>query len=675
MSKTKSLKDKPMSTNQEFRIINIVPLIGTYKNEIIADILYLHRECGVSDVAFMMPLGPEEQNPTMEKAMHLCELFLSMRELLIGFELRVGILIQSTMGHGAVSKSGFKRRVNAKGTTTASMCPLDPGFKEYIRKSVEIVASTKPDFLIVDDDFRLANYGASGCYCELHLDALEKATGRKFECEELLKELENDKSLRKQWDDVRLESLIALAREIRAGIDSTDPSLPCGFCICDAGGMELHFAHKIVETLAGGTPQFVRINTAWYYNSDPKSLLSIIYWTSAQTKIMKDIPEILAESDTFMHNRYYTSAKSLNTQIVFSILHGCTGLKLWVSRTHEFQPESGEAYRKIIKDNIAAYRKLRGLVSYVTWDGPTTPLPQEVSEIPAHGSPARNGNWTYAVLSRMGIPSTVGSNPQAHVTMLSGPECDLFSDAEIKEFLTKGLLLDGQAAIKLCKRGMGDFIGVDADSPECWNCSFEQMNGNLINGIANGKRIAIASLVSGSAARLIPNSQKAQTLSTLYWIPFYMSRNETEVGAGLVLYENKLGGRVAVYASTIGSTPFMDENRREQLINVLGWLNCMHLPIVAVSDIEIYAMHGTIDKKAGGGELLALFNLNMDSLDKLRLRFGTASVSSIEKLGNNGNWRHLKWRNVSSSDIIVETQLNSIVPLILRIQRKPPTNP
>lgn len=658
-----------MSTEQHLRVINIVPLLESHKTEIETDILNLQQECGITDVAFIMPFMPEEKMASLAKAKRLRVIFLAMREALNSSGVNVGILIQSTMGHGMASESDFTRSVNAKGLITASICPLAPGFKEYIHDSIEIAASAKPDFMLVDDDFRLANYGAPGCYCEHHMAAFAQVIGRRLTREELLSALRSDKLLRKRWDDFRLESLLAIAREIREGIDNTDPKLPCGFCICDAGGMELHFAHRIAAVLAGDNQPFIRVNTAWYWNSDPKSLLNKVYWTSAQMAIMKDIPEILAESDTYPQNRYYTSSKALDTQIIFSILHGCTGLKLWISRTNEYQPENGIAYRKILRENLGLYRELRNIIPHVTWDGPVTPLPTDIADIPDAVNPVRNMNWTCAVMGRMGIPATVGYGSATQVTMLTGPECDLFSDDEIRTLLAHGVLLDGQAALKLCRRGMSSLIGVEADLPNDWKCSFERMNDNVINGLASGKCIAIAALANGTAVRLAPNSPLTQILSTLYWQPFYQSPEEFEAGAGITLFENSLGGRVAVYAAAIGDTPFMDENRRRQLVNVLEWLNSAPLPAVVVSDIDIYAMHGIIDTDIGGGELLALFDLNLDSLDCLKLRLNGKPAILIEKLSSKGVWQPLEWRNVSDDELIVETRIDSVTPLIIRIQR------
>jgi hypothetical protein len=252
--------------------------------------------------------------------------------------------------------------------------------------------------------------------------------------------------------------------------------------------------------------------------------------------------------------------------------------------------------------------------------------------------------------------------------MLAGSETERFSDDELKGFLSKSVLLDGAAAANLSRRGLSDFIGVSADSPEDWMVNVETINGDAINGKACAREIVISSLISGQAFRLIPDAgTNARILSGIGSRPFYMSPEKDDMGPGLVLFENSLGGRVATFASALGFTPFMNETRREQLFGVLGWLNRKHLPAVVDSDVDVFIMHGEIDSSAGVGELLAVFNLNMDSLDCLTLRLGGAEPSEILMLKDDGTWGRCLWRKTNDSSLIIETRLDSAVPVILKI--------
>jgi hypothetical protein len=346
---------------------------------------------------------------------------------------------------------------------------------------------------------------------------------------------------------------------------------------------------------------------------------------------------------------------------------------LWVTRLREYEPDSGLAYREVLQSNIKRYAELRRLYLSVRWDEPATPLPDQPASI---WNPANLGkqrfvkNWTAGVVGHMGIPCRVtsGAGVDAQTLMLTGPEVAFFTDAELKSFLGRGLLLDGPAAAQLGKRGFAEFVGVNADSPAGWRASFERMSQHPTNGKSSGKLINIAALLPGSAVRLMPRGPGVQTLSHLYRSPSYLSPEAELVGAGLILFENPLGGRVAVFAATMGFTPFMNEVRREQLIQVLGWLNRGPLPVVVVSDVDIYARHGVIAPAEGGGELLCVFNLNMDALPELRLRVGRPGIKEISSLEGDGTWRKLTWQPDTGAELIVQARLETMQPLILRLQ-------
>lgn len=665
--------DSPAASAAPFRIMNVTPLLVDHKAEIIADLRRLQRTCGVTDVAFMLPLHPEEASSSLAKPQRLRDLFLEMREPLRGSGLRVGILLQSLIGHGTPTDAKFQRITTPDGTAKNSFCPLDPDFKDYIRQAVATVAATRPAFLLVDDDVRLS-HGDFGCFCPLHLAELNRVAAGQFTRESLMQTLRREdaegRRLAAAWERVRLSSLASLAQEIRTAIDAVDPDLPCGFC---ASG-EISATVPLARILAGRNPPFIRIHNSWYLENDGRGLMDRVYWMAAQLEYYREVPELLSESDTYPQNRYCTPARALDGQMTLSLLYGTTGAKLWVTRLREYEPDSGLAYREVLQGNVKRYAELRRLYPAVRWDEPATPLPGQPASI---WNPANLGkqrfvkNWTAGVVGHLGIPCRVTSGAAADATtlMLTGPEVAFFTDAELKSFLSRGLLLDGPAAAQLGKRGFAEFVGVNADSPAGWRASFERMGEHPTNGKSSGKLINIAALLPGSAVRLTPRGPGVQTLSSLYRSPSYLSAEAELVGAGLTLFENQLGGRVAVFAAAVGFTPFMNEVRREQLIHVLGWLNRGPLPVVVVSDVDVYARHGVLDPAEGGGELLCVFNLNMDALPELRLRVGRPGIKEISRLEGDGTWRKLAWQPASGFELIVQTPLETMLPLILRLRR------
>jgi hypothetical protein len=84
--------------------------------------------------------------------------------------------------------------------------------------------------------------------------------------------------------------------------------------------------------------------------------------------------------------------------------------------------------------------------------------------------------------------------------------------------------------------------------------------------------------------------------------------------------------------------------------------------------------HGKIGPAVGGGELLAIFNLNMDSLPKLRLRVAGRTVQGIARLEGDGEWSELKWIVEPNGELTVATPVDTMVPVLLRVKVIPGRN-
>ena len=84
--------------------IDIAPLLAGREAEIEADLRRLARETCVDSVAFSCSLHPEG-DPPIDKAAAYAPLVAAMKRRLEGSGLRVGVLVQSTMGHGYVPDS------------------------------------------------------------------------------------------------------------------------------------------------------------------------------------------------------------------------------------------------------------------------------------------------------------------------------------------------------------------------------------------------------------------------------------------------------------------------------------------------------------------------------------------------------------------------------------------
>ena len=162
------------------RWISVMPLEETDVEGIAADAVAQGNETIVDGVAWITRLCPEG-NPAADLAAQYASVYRKIEpKVRSRSRVRQGILLQSTMGHGGYpgEVSEYQASVKPDGTSVYRMCPLDSRFLDYIARSCRTLAALKPDFFMVDDDTRLVWDGVPGCFCPLHLAALEKATGR-----------------------------------------------------------------------------------------------------------------------------------------------------------------------------------------------------------------------------------------------------------------------------------------------------------------------------------------------------------------------------------------------------------------------------------------------------------------------------------------------------------------
>ena len=141
------------------------------------------------------------------------------------------------------------------------------------------------------------------------------------------------------------------------------------------------------------------------------------------------------------------------------------------------------------------------------------------------------------------------SHRQQKTNAVFGRLAWIFSDDELRELLSGGLLLDAASAEILCQRGFGNEIGVD----------FLGMSGREDDSFSL-ERVACGEC--GVKKGLYFNFNSLPKIGRL--LPFKGAREWTEIlrsdrskfGSGIVAFENKLGGRVVTFASSNpGSVP------------------------------------------------------------------------------------------------------------------------
>lgn len=612
----------------------------------------IREKTGVDEVALSLTLHPEGF-PAIRKPQFYAKLFRQYRKALEGSGVKAGILLQSLIGHGwpgaPVSPEPWQRTVEIGGTTTLRMCPADPGFREYVRQTVTMLAHEKPYAFLVDDDIRLINSGRLECFCPRHLARFNELAGKNFSADELRETVRNARPgdpLLACFEEVRRQSLLEFADLIRGAIDAVDPAIPCGFCTVS---WESPIAGEFAKRLAGRNRPYLRINNALYLEQSAKDFPGKMSYTQMLRKFHAEIPELLDEADTFPQHRYSKSALSMHAHITGAILNGLNGAKLWLTNTRWPDPETAREYEAILARHRNFYPELERTMRKVCLQGPIVPLmPGEGNWHPLKlNSFFYETDWNGSLLGQFGIPARWETLPVRGVRMLAGEDSvAFFTDEELRDLLSGPLLLDGTAALAVAARGFAGELGVTPEKRQ-YRFSYEK-------NCRTGEPVTFMN--DFLSPYLVVNSDKTEVISVLVETPFKGAPEESVVAPGATLFHNRLGGEIAVFARHLKMSPINHQSpgHRRLLLQVLDRLNGTPLPYVVMALQNIYCLHGTMED---GADFLAVFNLNFDPLNSIHIRV-QKPVTEILELTPEGEWKPLKWKQDGESLEIVKRLIN-----------------
>lgn len=642
----------PLKQQNALRFINVAGIFPHGAECMAAEARRIREKTGVDEVALSLTLHPEGF-PAIRKPQFYAKLFRQYRKALEGSGVKAGILLQSLIGHGwpgaPVSPEPWQRTVEIGGTTTLRMCPADPGFREYVRQTVTMLAHEKPYAFLVDDDIRLINSGRLECFCPRHLARFNELAGKNFSADELRETVRNARPgdpLLACFEEVRRQSLLEFADLIRGAIDAVDPAIPCGFCTVS---WESPIAGEFAKRLAGRNRPYLRINNALYLEQSAKDFPGKMSYTQMLRKFHAEIPELLDEADTFPQHRYSKSALSMHAHITGAILNGLNGAKLWLTNTRWPDPETAREYEAILARHRNFYPELERTMRKVCLQGPIVPLmPGEGNWHPLKlNSFFYETDWNGSLLGQFGIPARWETLPVRGVRMLAGEDSvAFFTDEELRDLLSGPLLLDGTAALAVAARGFAGELGVTPEKRQ-YRFSYEK-------NCRTGEPVTFMN--DFVSPYLVVNSDKTEVISVLVETPFKGSPEESVVAPGATLFHNRLGGEIAVFARHLKMSPINHQSpgHRRLLLQVLDRLNGTPLPYVVMELQNIYCLHGTMED---GADFLAVFNLNFDPLNSIHIRVQNP-VTEILELTPEGEWKPLKWKQDGESLEIVKRLIN-----------------
>ena len=529
-------------------------------------------------------------------------------------------------------------------------CPLDPAFAADFCAKIRSVALARPKMICIEDDYTLSwgrGLGSSGaCFCPRHMESFAAHYGKALPPGEIQAAFERrtpaNEPIRRAFAATVRDSLVGLARQVRATVDSVDPSIR--ICLCDTGvcaERDGDALEAMVRAFAGATRPAVRPHGSIYgAETTPASIPGAISHAQFVLERLPDDIETFYESDSYPHNRFYTSAAQLLSLMTGAVAMGTDDFLFYCLQYLDDPLEDtgyADAYRALrprlerlrtfIRERRAHLAGVR-----VCWSGRAMALTRgcggEMRDI------LRSGAY---LLSKMSLPYTMREDAGGP-TLLIGAMPEVMSDDELRTVLSGGVLLDAPAADLVAKRGFGDLLGTDVEMFTNRPPIIRERILPAAGCVRAGKLVnAFYVFVAGTEGTVRSFARLSPRAGTEVWSEFTDAKQELIVPS-MTFAKNRLGGRVAVLATSLvgnRSSGLYNLRKQELLNNLFRRMGADALPVSADGVPGIWLLPNV---SADGREMMVMVNnLSGDVRRDVRLNLGSSwRGATVSRLAPDG---------------------------------------
>ena len=549
--------------------------------------------------------------------------------------------------------SGFAPVEDAFGGRSADnkKCPLDPAFQEdWTSKIRAVVAAAHPRMIAIEDDFTLAwgrGLKGGGCFCGRHLALFAERFGRPLPAAEIAAAFEDrteaNLPVRRAFADTVRESLLVLARKVRAAVDEIDPAVR--ICVCEPGfsaDADGASAEPLARAFAGpGTRPAIRPSGAIYgaqtTPSDVPGALAHAFHTIE--RLPEDV-ETFYEADPYPHNRFFSSAAQLGSLMAGAVFAGARNLFLYCLQYLDdpFEdPGYADEFRRLRPrlEAVRAFNRsrratLRG--ARLVWTSDALALARGH----AGDATAQLPDGAF-LLAKFGIPYTTRADAEGPA-ILAGDVVDALSDEALGRLLSGGLLVDAPAADRLARRGFGRDLGTDV-APAPGRLPVVRERILPAAGLARrGRDVnAFYILPAGTEGTVRSFATLAPHPGTEAWSLFSGVGGEA-VTPSLTVAGNARGGRVAVLATSLAgnrSSGLFNLRKQELWQNLLRRLAPGSIPVTALGAPGIWTLASVSED---GREMMVMAdNLSGDVREGLSFALSDDwTGAAVARLGADG---------------------------------------
>lgn len=543
--------------------------------------------------------------------------------------LTPSMYIKVSMGHYEGYMEGMPSFLKFVGedlkASPAAPCGMDPAWQEYISRVCADCARADFARIYLDDDFRSDNHyqGRAGCFCELHVKATSERCGVQLTAESLRNHVcgnsEEDLRIRQAWMDVNFENQLQTGRMVEAAVHAMDPDVQLGLMCCSnaSSSYQGRDLPKLLQNFAGeGRAMLARPAGGAYSDTLLSGVCSMYLGTACSLAAIPGELFAMSEVDSYPRTVMSKSVRQTDLHIQLHALTGCGQATLNLFDHFETPFHYCQEYTDMLRDRRGLYDQVQALRK--------DRCPKGVHFLWDWGISRRIDNRTHTVrglyphstiadpsgvMARMGVPVAYG---EGATNFIDGDVVNCLSDEDITRLLSKPVLLDMYAAIKLCERGFGDAIGLRNPRRLDIAC-YECFDVDGFDGGCHGQYVA-------AYGRNVHDEHNRPALfdplEGAFAASHFIGLDKQPFAPAVYLFENSKGARVCTFASTIvPDRNWLYKCRAGQVRSIVKWL---------MKDGETWTVEGGLNVMpivlAGETDtVVALLNPSLDDANQVAL--------------------------------------------------------
>jgi len=555
-------------------------------------------------------------------------------------------------------------------------CPLSPAWRERTAALWKIYAETEPHAIWVEDDIRTFNHYPVevGCFCPEHLKRFSERVGKSVSREELVSLLlasGKPHPYRQEWLDMQGEIMVEVAGILSAAVHEVLPGTQIGLM---SSGPDYHCLegrkwHELINALAGNN---VPVSRPPLGNYSENHLKGLYYTANSLRRTRYVLPENtieMAEVENYPFSQYNKSNTFTFLQSAVCFAMGAQGVTMNLF-DHCGTPMSEEmsilqslkknkAYLKALTDKCVPAGKFKGIRI----------LHHDRSSYNKH----LTGNIDYLALKEESFGwetplQALGfgtSYEKSTVTALTGQSIRCLTRNEILEILSAGVLCDLTAAETLISMGYEKYLGVTLKRVFMKN-DLSLAAEHFYNPDYGGERSRYFALTIFPPDMLCG---ELEPYADAVEVSEIVNPDTDRLLPGMILFENSLGGRIAVcpYDMNKAAEHFPRPARQRQIFNIIKWLSRDTIPLFVNGGHNTLPFMMDYENKI----VVAVFCLSLDSWKNTELTIASngRKLERIMALDRAGEWELFNAFEQKEDKIIIkyDKELTHNEPLVFEL--------